>query len=199
MAQLKKQDKAGARTPAALDRQYNIGGNILSLNKTITKQSKQAETLTKELEEKLKSIITEARVQEMINASIANVQAMVNAAIVDNMLNGTITVLVNQTATKVGRYAFFNHPSIEAVDLHSVNLIEDHAFFGASNLTTVILRSNSLVLLDYADAFEGTPIESGFGYIYVPNELRDSYVNDPTWSTYASKIRSIENYPEICG
>lgn len=43
---------------------------------------------------------------------------------------------------------------------------------------------------------ENTPIGNGQGYIYVPKNLIDAYQRDQNWSTYASKIRSIEDdYP----
>lgn len=74
MANLNKRDKVGARTPAALDRQYNLGGLTSSLNKTLTKQSKQTEQLLKEVEENLNNVVTEDKVQEMIDTSLGVIE-----------------------------------------------------------------------------------------------------------------------------
>ena len=197
MAQLNKRDKVAARTATALDQQYNIGGQLLSLNKTVSKQGKQAESLLLEVKEMLKSLPTEAKIQDMINASTAEVQAMIDTALVDKMLSGTITMLVNQTATKVGQYAFYNHPTLERIDLSAVHTIEANAFKGASALLIVILRHGEVVDLQHDSAFEGTPIADGNGYIFVPASLLSNYQN--TWSTYSARFLAIEEYPDICG
>ena len=41
------------------------------------------------------------------------------------------------------------------------------------------------------NAFTNTPIESGTGYIYVLDELVDSYKSATNWSTYAEQIKPI--------
>jgi hypothetical protein len=197
MAQLKKQDRQGARTPAALDRQYNIGGNLMSFNKTMTKQNKQAEALLLEVKEIIKTLPTEAKIQWMIDASMKDMREMVDSAIVDNILSGTITMLENDTATKVGQYAFYNHPTLERIDLSAVHTIEAFAFKGASSLMIVILRYEGVVELQDASAFEGTPIADGIGSIFVPSSLLPMYQSN--WSAYTERLLAIEDYPEICG
>lgn len=42
---------------------------------------------------------------------------------------------------------------------------------------------------------ESTPIGNGNGYIYVPKELVADYKAAENWSTYADKIRSLDDYP----
>ena len=37
------------------------------------------------------------------------------------------------------------------------------------------------------------------GYIYVPRALVNSYKAATNWSTFASQIRAIEDYPDITG
>lgn len=67
-------------------------------------------------------------------------------------------------------------------------------------LETVILRkADSICTLQTTNALSGTPIAKGTGYVYVPKTLVDSYKTATNWSTYASQIRAIEDYPEICG
>lgn len=41
--------------------------------------------------------------------------------------------------------------------------------------------------------------DTDFGWIYVPRSAVNTYKTAANWSTYASRIRAIEDYPEICG
>lgn len=80
--------------------------------------------------------------------------------------------------------------SLTTVDLPAVTSIGTQAFY-SSGITSLTLRSNTVVTLESADAFYFTPIEEGTGYIYVPSNLVDSYKAADGWSTYANQIRAI--------
>lgn len=74
------------------------------------------------------------------------------------------------------------------------------AFQNCTALETLILRkTDSICKLKVANCFNTTPIKTGTGYIYVPSALVNSYKAATNWSTYADKIRAIEDYPDICG
>ena len=90
-----------------------------------------------------------------------------------------------------------HHPTLERIDLSAVHTIEANAFKGASALLIVILRYGEVVNLYDANAFEGTPIADGVGYIFVPASLLSRYKT--AWSTYSARLFAIEDYPEICG
>ena len=78
--------------------------------------------------------------------------------------------------------------------------INTQTFLNCSRLETLILRNpNRVVALVNADAFSGTPIVAGTGYVYVPRNLIPEYEADSVWQSYISQIRAIEDYPEICG
>ena len=62
-----------------------------------------------------------------------------------------------------------------------------------------ILRNTEQVCKQSSGAFAFSKIEKGGGYIYVPSALVDAYKVETNWSTYASQIRAIEDYPDICG
>ena len=68
-----------------------------------------------------------------------------------------------------------------------------------SALETLILRNTAGVCSLGANVFDGSGVASGAGYIYVPSALVDQYKAAVGWSTYASQIRAIEDYPEIPG
>jgi hypothetical protein len=68
--------------------------------------------------------------------------------------------------------------------------------FQNSGLNTLILRNSSVATLKNISAFYGTPIASGTGYIYVPDDLVESYKVATNWSTYADQIKPLSEYVE---
>lgn len=79
-------------------------------------------------------------------------------------------------------------------DLPAATSISTYAFRYCENLTALILRSGTMCSLSNVNAFNGTPIESGTGNIYVPSALVDSYKAASKWSTYAAQFRALEDY-----
>lgn len=113
-----------------------------------------------------------------------------------SIVDGSITEFKDDVLKTIGRYAFYQVESLVNVDLPTVTSIGDHAFYGCSSLTTLILRSAIMCTLDIG-SLSGTQIASSKGYIYVPRALVDSYKS--SWSSYTSRFRAIEDYPNICG
>lgn len=108
------------------------------------------------------------------------------------------TVYVPAVET-IAKSAFRYCSSLVTIDLPVVTSISTYAFYSCAALTAVIIRSDTLCTLDDIDAFVGTPIADGTGYIYVPSALVDEYTNGTNWSEYSSQIRAIEDYPDITG
>lgn len=139
---------------------------------------------------------------------------------IDKILEGTIESYSNSNITSIGEFAFYgcnvlttvNLPnvidinssafmycqSLTTVDLSSVIDISYRAFYNCTSLTTIIIRTDRVCFPDL-DVFYNTPIASGAGYIYVPKSLIENYKTATLWSTYKSRIRAIEDYPDICG
>ena len=88
---------------------------------------------------------------------------------------------------------------LQKVDLSSVSIIDQFAFYSCFALTSLILRNTNVVNLKQTNAFQNMSMANGACYIYVPSVLVDAYKAATNWSTYASQIRAIEDYPEICG
>lgn len=84
-------------------------------------------------------------------------------------------------------------------DFHALKSIGANAFYQASNLETLIIRTNSLCTLASGTVLTATKIQSGTGYIYVPAALVDTYKAATNWSAFADRFRAIEDYPDICG
>lgn len=88
-------------------------------------------------------------------------------------------------------YVFRECTNLKVVDLPKVKTINANGFLNDISLEKVILRKDSVCTLLNKNAFTGSSIESGTGYIYVPDELVDSYKTATNWSTYASQIKPL--------
>jgi hypothetical protein len=84
---------------------------------------------------------------------------------------------------------------LASVDLSKVTSIGKQAFRDCPVLKTFIIRqSDSVCTLTYTYTFKNTLIESGNGYIYVPDSLLDQYRQATNWAAYADQIRALEDY-----
>ena len=95
--------------------------------------------------------------------------------------------------------SFLGCSNLAKIDFDVLEEMKDADFYLCSALTAVIIRSPAVCTMSDSNAFQSTPIASGTGYIYVPAALVDSYKAATNWSVYADQIRSIEDYPDICG
>lgn len=77
------------------------------------------------------------------------------------------------------------------VDFGAVTNIGAFTLDSCPLLETLIVRTTSVCTLVNVSAFTGTKIANGTGYIYVPDDLVDSYKTASNWSTYASQIKGI--------
>lgn len=101
-------------------------------------------------------------------------------------------------AYQVSKNAFYGCSALETVRITgTVRTIQSAAFSGCTNLTALILdKSDSTVTtLSNTDAFSGTPIASGTGYIYVPDEQVNDFKAATNWNTYATQIKGISEIP----
>lgn len=96
--------------------------------------------------------------------------------------------------TSLGTYVAGNFGAA-GFDFTKKVTIKANAFCNCFNLSTLILRSNELCPLSSTSAFTNTPFTAGYGYIYVPADLVDTYKSGSNWSTYASRIKSLSSYP----
>ncbi|MED9913732.1 MAG: leucine-rich repeat domain-containing protein [Acutalibacteraceae bacterium] len=87
--------------------------------------------------------------------------------------------------------AFRNSP-IQTADFAAVININRTAFTDCLNLETLIIRTPSVcVISDISIALRGSKIASGTGYIYVPDDLVDSYKAATNWVALANQIKPI--------
>ena len=102
-------------------------------------------------------------------------------------------------STEIGARSFFSCSKLATVDLSLCLNIGSLSFAYCSSLKSFIVRTTSRACsLSNTDAFTSTPIATSTteGFIYVPDDLVDSYKSATNWSTYASKIKPISDLGE---
>ena len=86
----------------------------------------------------------------------------------------------------------FRNSSIRTADFAAVTNINRTAFTDCTSLETLIIRTPSVcVISDISVALRGSKIASGTGYIYVPDNLVDSYKAATNWVALANQIKPI--------
>ena len=74
--------------------------------------------------------------------------------------------------------------------------ISARTFYTCSRLEKLILGGDELNPLENVNAFTGTPIANGTGYVYVPDNLVDTYKIATNWATFANQIKPISELEE---
>lgn len=106
-----------------------------------------------------------------------------------------ITEFVAPSLEDAGEQSLRNLSNMEQIDLPSLKNIKSYVFHTNNKMHTLILRGNHICSLVNVNAFGGTPIANGTGYIYVPDDLVDAYKGATNWSTYASQIKGLSELP----
>ena len=139
-------------------------------------------------------------------------------AITGSILDRSITEFTSNTLTKIGANAFsycqllhtVNCPKVSSlaagcfmycsalqrIEFFFVDDIYGNAFSYCSKLDTLIIRYNGICKLRATSAFNNTPIKDGTGYIYVPDDLVDTYKTTTNWTAYANQIKPISELEE---
>ena len=132
-----------------------------------------------------------------VNVNVPSYEAELaeQKAITDSILDRSITNYFNDTVTEIGIYAFMA-TSIERAEFTQKIFIRNVAFRYCSYFAKLILRSESVCTLEKVTAFADTPIENGTGYIYVPDNLVNTYKTATNWSNFADKIKPISELEE---
>ena len=86
----------------------------------------------------------------------------------------------------------FRNSTIQTADFSAVTNINRTAFTDCTSLETLIIRTPSVcVISDISVALRGSKIAAGTGYIYVPDNLVDSYKAATNWVALANQIKPI--------
>ena len=69
-------------------------------------------------------------------------------------------------------------------------------FAGCVKLTTLIINNPNLFKMTNSNMLRDTPIESGTGYVYVPDDMVETYKSATNWNIYANQIKGMSELPE---
>ena len=95
---------------------------------------------------------------------------------------------------------FYSCTSLKKVDIgEKLASIDGNTFYNCSSLEALIIRKTTLCELSSTTAFNGSLVNSGRGYIYVPKALLTEYQAATNWVRFKNQFRSIEDYPDVCG
>ena len=107
----------------------------------------------------------------------------------DAFYNCTSLITVNfPKCTSIDYSAFYNCANLTTVNFPKCTSIDNNVFNNCTSLTTIIFGADQVV---DAPIFVNTPIANGTGYVYVPDNLVDSYKTANRWCTYANQIKPI--------
>lgn len=101
-----------------------------------------------------------------------------------------LEILSLPVLTDVAASTFTGCTSLKIVELNKAGSIKALAFENCTSLNALIIRVMDCELLN-SNAFSGTPIASGTGYIYVPDSYVEQYKARTNWSVYSSQIKGI--------
>lgn len=107
-----------------------------------------------------------------------------------------ILSLILPAVSIIGDYACAECPNLHTVDLgEDVTAINQRAFLSCSSLTTMICRATTPPTLGSV-VFGSTPIASGSGVIYVPDDSVEAYKAATNWIPYSDRIKPLSEYVE---
>ena len=102
-----------------------------------------------------------------------------------------VTEVSFPVATSIGERAFAFCSGLTSVSFPVATSIDDYAFNSCSGLTTIYVgtESDTVCTLSHTNAFNNC---TNLTNIYVPYSLVDIYKSATNWSSFASKIKAIE-------
>lgn len=93
--------------------------------------------------------------------------------------------------TSLKNYAMQGCKKLERLEFPEKITTQGAVWNNCSSLATLILRGTQMSGLGNKNCLTNTPIASGTGYIYVPDNLVDTYKANTNWSNYASQIKGL--------
>ena len=94
---------------------------------------------------------------------------------------------------------FYHCDGLTELDLSSfdTNTVANNSnmFQYCTNLTKLIINRQDVFKMTSTNMFQSTPIASGTGYVYVPDNMVATYKSATNWSTYADQIKGMSELP----
>ena len=99
------------------------------------------------------------------------------------------------TSIEAYAYPFMGCDKLTTLKLPSL-MSANQGAFSNSSITSLILSNTEQICTLLGNVFTNSPIEKGTGYIYVPDELVESYKVATNWSEFADQIKPLSEYVE---
>lgn len=160
-------------------------------------------------------------VAEQVRNGGGTVDHTAEDGIIDHSISGNY---VNDRVTVIGQYAFLGCSRLQSVSFPNVTTVGTNglgsgsastalrsltaahfpvieeistaAFRNASVLEAFVMNEITEVpTLANTNAFQGTPIESGTGYLYVPDSMVSSVQSESNWSAYSAQVKGMSDCP----
>lgn len=117
-------------------------------------------------------------------------------------LNNFNTEQVTQMASMFAKSEFLTTLDLSSFDVSKVTNM-GNMFQNCYRLTKLIINNPNVFTLKQTNVFTNTPIagytnytDGELGYVYVPDDLVETYKTAQVWSTYASQIKGISELPQ---
>lgn len=152
------------------------------------------------LESCQRGFISNSSVKTLSFPMLSNVSSGSGNLLGDNLKNLT-TLELGLTNNSYFRLVS-NAPDLTKVILPQFNDVSSSMFKSCSNIKTIIFSNPSNVCTLSNASYLPTQITdtaNTTSYVYVPQALLTNYKTATNWATFSSKIRAIEDYPDITG
>ena len=114
----------------------------------------------------------------------------------DALVNNTLKSYINKTSTTIKGHTFRYSTELEYVDFHALTRVPTYTFAQCTGLKAFVIRTNRVCTLDNINAFDGSGLDNKTCFLYVPDNLVESYKAASKWSTYASQIKPLSELGE---
>lgn len=128
------------------------------------------------------------------NSGLLTFNGSLVTSIGDSCFHGaqSLTAVTLPLITTVPSGCLRSCTKLERVDLGAATSIVRTAFTDSTALETLIIRTETLcTIADASVTLRGSKIAAGTGYIYVPDNLVDSYKAATNWVAFANQIKPI--------
>ncbi len=112
-------------------------------------------------------------------------------SLLKQILQGTVVSFEDNTIVYIRPYCFEGCNLLESALFSALLKIEIYAFNNCQAFSTLILPNTSVCILRSVNAFENTLIGAGDGYIYVPDDLWETYQTADNWIDLQNQILPI--------
>ena len=104
------------------------------------------------------------------------------------------TCLFNLEKSQSTEYRFIHKVENPNLELYAKGTV---VYDTVSN-NLYLIKEDDYQIINYNSSVSPIIVESGTGYIYVPQATIEGFKSATNWSTYADQFRAIEDYPDIC-